>query len=360
MSRRFFQMVLRILLKSVLGVKEKHDFSLKNVKRILIVRQHNQLGDMLAGSSLVHALREAFPAAEITFIASPQNKDALLGNPLINILHVFDKKKLNTLSYWKELWGVLRADYDLCISPATVSISFTNDLLARLAKAKIRIGIRDLDGKENDFAYFFDYPVSLDWRNQPDLHIAERIIGILKPFGISTRNFLPEIQPTADDNEEARSFIRGAVDDVKKRIIGLHTGAGKPPNRWPWQNFCQLIERLQAEQNAFCYLTASSADLEVIEKINKFLPHPLPVYLNKSIGSVAALIGCTELFITNDTGIMHAAAAVPIPQISLFGQTNPSVWAPLGPGKHYIRHGEDINSISVEEVYSLAVELVNK
>ncbi len=343
-----------------MGVREKQDFVLKDIRRILVVRQHNQLGDMLAGSSLVTALREAFPDCEITFIASPQNYMALLTNSLINKLHVFDKKKLLSLSYVSELWSVLRAGYDLSISPATVSISFTNDLLARLSKARIRIGIRELDGRKNEFAYFFHYPVSVDWRNEPDLHIAERILSILKPFGIATKNFLPSVKPTSDDIRMAEAFIAAELTQPGKRIIGLHPGAGKPPNRWPWTHFCRLIEKLRIEQNAVCYLTASSADGEVIEQINGFLAEPLPVYLDKSIGSVAALVERSDLFITNDTGIMHVAAAANTPQISLFAATNPFVWAPLGPGKYFIRKTEDISSITVSEVYKLAVELLKK
>lgn len=356
MARAFASTLLIPILKAILGVKEKPIPHSADIHKILIVRQHNQLGDMLVGSSLITALHEAYPGAKITFIASPQNKAALETNSLLQCLFVFDKKKITDPRYFRELWSVLHAGYDVCFAPATVSISFTNDLLARLSDAKYRVGVASLDGKENAFAFFFHNRVTIDWRAHEGTHVARRILGILAPFGFSTNALSPVIKPTPADEANAVHFLRSLPGNGP--IVGLHTGAGKPPNRWPAENFISLIELLQTKAQANCYLTASSADLPIIEKINAGLKTPLPVYLDKSIGSVAAVIGRSKLFITNDTGIMHVAAAVPIPQISLFGPTDPRVWAPVGQNKAYLMHASSINEISVDEVFSLAQKLL--
>lgn len=356
MSRSFSRSLLVPLLKSLLGVKEKEIPSPSDIRKILIVRQHNQLGDMLVGSSLITALHEAYPDAALTFIASPQNKAALETNNLLNRLFVFDKKRLTDPGYCRELWGVLHAGYDLCLAPATVSISFTNDFLARLSDAKYRVGVASLDGKDNVFSFFFHKRVAIDWRAQEGTHVARRILGILAPFGFSTDALSPVIQPSPSDEAAAVEFLHGLSGNGP--IIGLHTGAGKPPNRWPADHFISLIGLLQAQAHAACYLTASSADLPIIETINARLQNPLPVFLDKSIGSVAAVIGRSNLFITNDTGIMHVAAAVPVPQISLFGPTDPRVWAPVGQNKMYLTNASSINNISVDEVFRLAVKLL--
>jgi ADP-heptose:LPS heptosyltransferase len=75
--------------------------------------------------------------------------------------------------------------------------------------------------------------------------------------------------------------------------------------------------------------------------------------LNKEIPQVAALISKSDLFISNDTGIMHVAGATNTPQISIFGPTNPFNWAPIGNNKYFIRKSELIDDVSVQDVLEL-------
>jgi len=83
-------------------------------------------------------------------------------------------------------------------------------------------------------------------------------------------------------------------------------------------------------------------------------------FINKSIAEVAAIISKSDLFITNDTGVMHVAGSVETSQISLFGPTNPFNWAPVGPTKYFLRKSDFIDDISVEDVFSLVNYIVEK
>jgi ADP-heptose:LPS heptosyltransferase len=82
---------------------------------------------------------------------------------------------------------------------------------------------------------------------------------------------------------------------------------------------------------------------------------------NKSIREVAAILSLARLVISNDTGIMHVAAAVGTPVLSLFGPTDPEQWAPIGTKHRYIvGKGGDIETIPVEEVLTVAREMLGK
>ena len=135
-------------------------------KKFLVIRQHNQFGDMLATIPLFRAIKENYPESEITLFASPENYFAVTKNKYIDTVFNFDKKALYGISYLKQFFGVLRKGYDVVIVPVTVSISSTSSILARMAKSKYTIGPASLDGKENELSFLFDRAVELDWRRE--------------------------------------------------------------------------------------------------------------------------------------------------------------------------------------------------
>jgi len=143
-------------------------------------------------------------------------------------------------------------------------------------------------------------------------------------------------------------------------LLGFHVGAGKPPNRWPLLKFASLIEELNRNVNATFYLTGSSADKDELSYLNDKVDINLGLFVDKPIPAVAALISLSDLFISNDTGIMHVAGSTDTPQISLFGPTNPFNWAPIGPDKVFLRKSEIIDDITVKDVFKISIDILNK
>jgi len=347
------------IFKKLLSVPETESRDLGNPKSFLIVRQHNQLGDLLAGVSLFRALKEKYPGSKTTLIVSPANYTAVQKNKYIDQVFIFNKKRLFDPIYFFKLRGLLRKDYDAAIVPVVVSISFTSNLLARLAKAKTRIGPSYLEGEKNKSDFFFDRRINLDWRKQPDSNVADRILDIARPFGINTKNYRSEISFDKNDSLTADKFLKEMGAGKKSIIIGFHAGAGKPPNRWSLDKYAELINRLKKEYDAVFYLTGSSADKEEISYLTQKLGFPVGLFLNHTIPQVAAIIEKSTMFISNDTGIMHVAGATNTPQISIFGPTNPFNWAPVGSNKYFIRKSELIDDVTVDDVYQICKTILS-
>jgi len=351
---------IALLLKLFFKVKQIKITELPKLTNILIIRQHNQFGDLLVSNSLFLAIKEKYPKSKITVIVSPQNKIALTKNPNVDLVFNFDKKKLFNICYFKSLVSVLRNKYDLCIVPATVSLSTTSSVLCRLSDSKIKLGVGSLDGKINKFVFLYNISVDLDTGQNPNQHIADFIQEIIKPVGISTKNLLPAIAFDKEDLSSAEKFIADNFSTENDFLIGLHPGAGKPPNRWPEKNFIELINKLNDKYKSSFYLTGTTADNLQLEAILSNSKVKLGLFKDKSISELAALISLSNLFITNDTGVMHVAGSTKTPQISLFGPTNPNNWAPLGEEKYYCKNSELINDIGVEEVFNLCIKILDK
>ncbi|HAB53403.1 MAG: ADP-heptose--LPS heptosyltransferase [Ignavibacteria bacterium RIFOXYB2_FULL_35_12] len=357
-ARKFYSNLIHTILKKFLALNETKIAALANPKNFLIVRQHNQLGDLLAGVSLLRAIKEKYPQSKITLIVSPVNYTGLVKNKFIDDLFIFDKKKLLLPTYFFKLYKILKKQYDVTIVPVTVSISFTSNLLCRLSNSITRIGPRSLDGKQNESAYLFDKLVDIDWRKFLNSNVADRILDIIRPFGIDTNNFHSEISFDDKDAEAADKFLKTLSSDSQDIIIGFHCGAGKKQNRWSLQKYVELIKKLDQEYKAKMYLTGSNSDNEEINYVVEHVPFELGLFLNKSIPEVAALVSKSTLFISNDTGIMHVAGTTNTPQISIFGPTNPLNWAPIGANKFYVRKSDLIDDVEIEDVCLLTTQIL--
>ncbi len=358
-KQTFYSKIAARIIKRILAVDEINNFDIGEPKRILVVRQHNQFGDLLASVSLFRAIKEKYPESHLSVLVSPANYYAITKNKFIDRYFVFDKKKLINPFYFLLLLKFLRSQYDLGIVPATVSISYTSSLLLRLANCTTRVGPASLTGAENDFSYFFDRRIDLDWRKYPDSHVSDFGLDIVRPFGITTNNFRSSISFGEEENKEVDEFFEKNNIDLSRRIIGLHVGAGKPKNRWSLQKFIKVIETLNEEFDAQFVITGSKSDKNELDYLQNNLSIPVAFFIDREIPVLAALISRCDLFITNDTGVMHVAGTTDTPQISIFGPTNPFNWAPVGSNKYFLRKSDLIDDVTVGDVLELARMLLS-
>jgi ADP-heptose:LPS heptosyltransferase len=239
-------------------------------------------------------------------------------------------------------------------------MSVTSDLLALLSRAPVRIGAASLDGIENPAAACHTIPVVLDWRATPHVHQSERNLEILRPVGCSTTDTSHEVGVTPGEREEAELLLRQFRSSAR-RIIGFHPGAGKPGNRWPSERFAGIMNRFCLEQDAVAIMTIGPMDDSVRDAVVPLVSVPLKTLQGLSIRSIAAAIACMDLFLTNDTGIMHVAAGVGVPTLALFGPTDPLQWAPRSPRVHVIQSTTgNIEDIGTDQVYDMLNMMISR
>ncbi len=352
-KQTFYSKFTARIIKRLFAVEENKTTSIETPKNVLIVRQHNQFGDLLASVSLFRAVKETYPHCHLTVIVSPSNYYAITSNKYIDRFFIFDKRKILNPVYILIMFRLLRKKYDLGIVPATVSISYTSSLILRLANCATRIGPASLNGAVNDFAYFFDRRVHLDWRRYPDAHVSDFGLEIFRTFGISTNSFKSSISFGDSEKSEVDKFFDENNFDYSRKIIGFHVGAGKQRNRWSIYKFLRVMELLKNEFDAQFVITGSRSDENEIAVIREDPNIRAAYFIDRKIPVLACLIARCDLFITNDTGVMHVAGATDTPQISIFGPTNPFNWAPIGSNKYFLRKSELIDDVTVGDVMDL-------
>lgn len=334
----------------------------QSIKRIILIRQHNQFGDVLCTVPLLRALHKRFNLDELAVVVSPGNIDALRGSKYVTTLVNYDK-----LSFYKKpslflkFCMELRRGYDVLLVPSNVSISLTNDVMAFFIKAATKIGPRSLGDRPNKTSTVYDVSVDLQWEGKIS-HQYHRNMEVSVPLGIQPMEEDKELEYNIDETllSDANSFVRvaGIGSSLK---IAVHAGAGKASNRWNVLNFAKLSELLHDGLNAELYFTEGSFDHEVVEHLTNLIKVPFVRVRSKTISFVAALLKQMDYVITNDTGIMHLAAAVGTPTLSLFGPTDPLQWAPLGKSHRFVLgKGGDINSIPLDKVFNVVKKATEK
>lgn len=322
------------------------------------MRQHNQIGDMLCSLTLYKALKKKYPAGQITLVAAKTNYEIPFFeiNPYLDRIIVFDKSSLNSmLKFIKELRS---RKYQIGIVPSTIALSRTSHIINWISGAKIRVGAKSIDGKENRSHKYLNLKSDFYWKEKHqsvrNLEIAKQIDCDLSEEEISSikLNFGEE------DISFAKDFITSNFPDRNKKIIAFHPGAGKESNIWDYSNYIELIKKLQGEFNNYIIITSGWIDGNIVEPIWAELQtanikykvlHNMPV---KKLGAVLSLV---DLYITNDTATMHVANYSGSKTFSLFGPSDPNEWASKEiHQKHIKAKTNDINEITVDEVYILA------
>jgi ADP-heptose:LPS heptosyltransferase len=113
--------------------------------------------------------------------------------------------------------------------------------------------------------------------------------------------------------------------------------------------------------NAATLITEGPMDRAEVQVMESQLDVATQVYRQRPVRAIASYLRCVDLVVTNDTGIMHVAAAAGAPVLSLFGPTDPHQWAPKG-GAHRFIVGEQgrIEAIPVEAVLNFAREMLSE
>ncbi|HWV34520.1 MAG TPA: glycosyltransferase family 9 protein [Thermomicrobiales bacterium] len=324
------------------------DVNIPREPRRIAVLRALFLGDMLCATPALRALRQRFPAAEITLIGLPWAEDfARRLSSVDRFVHfpgypgvpeVPDDPE-QTARFIDEARAYR---YDIAIQmhgDGKLSNSFIADLGAELSIGFRRVGDERLT---IGIPYVADEPEPLRWL---------RLIAALGGRDMTTGLEFPT---TPREDDRARRLLTG-VRAGDGPLIGLHAGASTPLRRWPAERFAALADELVTRWDARIVLTGSEAERDLTSHIRRMAASPvLDLAGQTDIGTFAALIGQLDLLVTNDTGASHLAAATRTPSVIIFGTTLPLQWAPLDHDRHLVVDARNYAPLEVPQVEALA------
>jgi len=337
------------------------EFSRLPITRLLVIRQHNQMGDMLLAVPAFRGLRRRFPGARITLLGSSINGEVMANNPSVDEVLVYAKRRArrNPFELVRFVAGLRRRRFDAVIVLNTVSFSVTSMLLALASGARVRVGSTSAPFGHDLSSRFYHLELPLPSSEElAHMHETEHNLYPLAAIGVCEDDLASLLVPTAEDEAESERFIAAAFG-VGARFVVVHPGAGKRQNVWPPERFAELVSLLRERCGLGAVAVRGPMDRAAMDAfVAACATHPI-VLSCPTVGLLGALMARAALAVCNDTGVMHVAGAVGARCVAIFGPTDPARWKPVNDRVVAVRAADRaVSSVTVEEAFEAAVKLL--
>lgn len=299
------------------------------MKSILIIAP-NWIGDAVSTQALLANLKVLYPGSKIDVLAS--NWVAPIYRACSEVHEVIEAKFEHKKLQWnlrKQLAKEIEAkNYQACF---VLPNSFKSALIPWLANIPFRIGYRG----ELRFGLInlaLDNPSKI---NRPPM--VEHYLALSQLLKDDDSLPLGQLIPRLNVSTSAKQSVEKKLQDANinsESIYAICPGAEYGPSkRWPTEHFTALAQKLITQNsNNQIILLGSKSDHSLGQEITSQAKQASKIHNwcgNTSLDEAIALIGMSKALVSNDSGLMHIAAALKTPQIAIFGSSDPTHTPPL-------------------------------
>lgn len=283
-----------------------------------VVFRLDSLGDLVLTTPLFRALKTSYPQSRCTVVVQPSYKSLLVTNPYVDEIVTMPTIQSRWLSqraksllgagllYWTQL---RRRHFDFAISPRWDADEHLATFLCVLTNAAKRVGYSsDTSVAKRRMNAGFDAAYDICLPAGPVCHEVQRNLAVARSVGAHTDDDRLGISITDRDRGKAASFLAGAAAGAT--IVALGVGAHSPGRRWPLTRYAETINRLEAQHRIEPVIVCSSLELGDALELDTHLDKPAIIVSGARLREVCAVLECCDLFIGNDSGCAHLAAAM--------------------------------------------------
>jgi ADP-heptose:LPS heptosyltransferase/GT2 family glycosyltransferase len=311
-------------------------FHREEIKRILVVKL-DHIGDFVTALPPIRKLKSLFPQAHITVLAGPASKAFVAMEPAIDAFIPFSffhaRSQLGERELTQDDFEALARElkphrFDLAVDLR--KHPSTRDILKYT-------GARFLAG----FDFQGQYPnldIALDWDGDRTLqrkrnHIVVDLMALVNAVGHAAESDrrLMKAVPGKMPRDKMPADVAKLFD---RRVIAVHPGAGNITKQWPEHHFAALIDLLIEQHDVNVVMVGGPDEVEIAENVWGLVLHQDRVASmtgKTSLAALPAFLGNCVLYIGNDSGPKHVAAAAGLPTIGIHsGVVDPVEWGPIG------------------------------
>ncbi len=307
-----------------------NDIRPQEVERLL-VRGTNWVGDAIMSMPALVEIRRIFTRARISLLVRPWVQSIYQSADFIDEVLIFDRpgKHQGFRGMGNLRQSLSQADFQLAI---LLQNAFQAAWIAWWARIPQRVGYA-LDGR----GIFLTHRLKVD----PQIRTVHQVyyyldllstLGLLPPRLWDRPDYRPTMRLAAQtqDRLSCRSILAGEGVTATEQVIGICPGAAYgSAKRWLPERFAKVADELVSRYQTRIVILGSASEGDVATEVARTMKHtPVDLTGKTTLGELMAVLERCMLLITNDSGPMHLAAALDVPQVSIFGSTSPTATGP--------------------------------
>ncbi|MCX5913548.1 MAG: lipopolysaccharide heptosyltransferase II [Deltaproteobacteria bacterium] len=332
--------------------------------RKVLVRTANWIGDAVMTLPALASIREGLPKRHLAVLTKPWVADLFSNHPMVDEVILYESPGIHegVRGKWKLARELRQEQFDLAI---LFQNAFEAAFIAYLAGIPRRAGY-NTDARGILLTRAVPVNGMIKKGHQVDYYRA-----MTAGLGFQSRPSPPSLALTKSQREEGERILDSRGLQRERGLIGLAPGAAYgPAKQWFPERFASLADRLSRDWGARILIFGSQGDRGAASQLIRSARREAADFTGQTtLGQAIGLIARCRLFVTNDSGLMHVAAALGVPVVAIFGSTDPARTGPLGENCRVVRKPlpcapclkthcpekrECMEKITVDEVYEAA------
>ena len=287
------------------------------MRRVLIVRLRS-IGDTVLATPTLIALRRFLPDAQIDILLEDWVAPLLNGHDSIDNVISVGRGSIERLATARK---IRKSKYDVVVN---LHGGTTATFFVGASGARHRIGYAELQ-----YSFIYNHLLSSanDFWQQKTTHSAEQQLALLGFVGVPVEDRpKSRLSVTPQQADEMDQFLHlHGIDEEKIALI--HPATAFETKRWPAKNFARTIEYLKA-LGFLPIVVTTPQEKHIFDEITASTETFFHGFSDLDLPQIVALAARSAIFVGNDSGIAHLAAAVQTPSVVVFGSSNRNHWRP--------------------------------
>lgn len=311
-------------------------FKRQEIRRILVVKL-DHIGDFITALPAVRRLKRLFPGASISVLAAPASRTLAAVEPTIDEFLDFEffhaRSSLGRRELGRDDWAALEQRLGAYGFDLAVDLRKQPDTREVLKHT----GARHLAG----FDFLGQFPfldISLEWEGDRVLHrkrshVADDLMTLVAAIEVACEP--DRLRLMFPIRERSLGFLpREARELFGRTVVAVHPGVGNEMRRWPPEHFAMLIDLLIERNGVNVVLVGGPDEAELADQVMTQIQQRKGVTScagKTSLRDLPVLLSACALYIGNNSGPKHIAAALGVPTIGIHsGVVDAVEWGPLG------------------------------
>ena len=291
----------------------------------LLIRGTNWIGDAVMTLPAISAVRQTFPGARITILVKPWVAELFHLCPDVDEVMIFQSPGPHdgVAGKWRLAGELRKKNFDTAI---LLQNAIEAAIIALMAGIPVRAGYNsDVMGP------LLSHSVRRT-RAVREIHQTGYYLEMVRALGCETSDAKVHLDAGRESGPLAESLIGRFGLDKGRLLIGMAPGAAYgPAKKWFPERFAAVSDRLADALPVQTVLFGSAGDRESTDAVRRSATFPiLDLAGQTSLKEAMALMSRCRVFVSNDSGLMHVAAALGVPTVAIFGSTNTLTTAPVG------------------------------